>query len=76
MTLVDLLYEEHTLNPGAVQLCVSAQVDPHHLFMPLLGAAGVCGVCVCMCLDAGPCVHACKWSTHVSVAQVLLSRDL
>lgn len=40
MTLVDLLYEVHTLTPGAVKLCVSAQVPPHELFLPLLGAAG------------------------------------
>lgn len=40
VTLVDLLYEEHTLTPGAVKLCVSAEVPPHELFLPLLGAAG------------------------------------
>lgn len=40
VTLVDLVYEAHTLHPGAVQLCVSAEVPPHQLFLPLLGAAG------------------------------------
>jgi len=40
VTLVDLVYEAHTLDPGGLQLCVSAQVPPHQLFLPLLGAAG------------------------------------
>jgi hypothetical protein len=40
VTLVDLLYEAHTVSPGSVRLIVSSGVQPHELFLPLLGAAG------------------------------------
>jgi hypothetical protein len=53
VTLVDLLYEVHTLTPGAVKLCVSAQVPPHEVFLPLLGAAGEAGMAAGMAAPAG-----------------------
>lgn len=37
---MDLLYEAHTVLPGSLRLSVSSGVQPHELFLPLLGAAG------------------------------------
>lgn len=37
---MDLLYEARTVAPGSVHLSVSSGVQPHELFLPLLGAAG------------------------------------
>lgn len=48
VTLVDVLYEAHTLaaagSGNRVRLCVSAAVPPHELFLPLLVAAARAGV--------------------------------
>lgn len=44
VTLVDLMYEVHTAKPGSVRLVISAEVSPHELFLPLLGAAAAQGV--------------------------------
>lgn len=32
------------MRPGSFKLCVSAQVTPHEVFLPLLGAAAAQGV--------------------------------
>jgi cell division protein ZapE len=44
VTLVDILYEAHTVTPGAVRLCVSADVKPQEVFLPLLAAAARQGI--------------------------------